>query len=125
MADEEEEDAAHICREEGLTFPREREVWELLSLSESDGIPACSIMKATGISATAEPSVWWREKYARSLAHGTGAQSWVSFPQLSYVSLVQLPPSQVGWQGPAILPWPQPQPQPEVSDSWNQPHLLL
>lgn len=58
MADEEEEeDAAHICREEELTFPWERELWELLNLSLSDGIPACSIMKVTGFLAIAEPSV--------------------------------------------------------------------
>lgn len=56
MADE-EEDAAHICREEELTFPWERELWELLNLSLSDGIPACSIMKVTGFLAIAEPSV--------------------------------------------------------------------
>lgn len=55
--EEEEEDAAHICREEELTFPWEREVWELLSLSLSDGIPACSIMEVTGISGIAEPTV--------------------------------------------------------------------
>lgn len=62
VADEEEEDAAHVCREEELTFPWEREVWELLSLSLSDGFSACSIMKWTTISATAELSVSWREK---------------------------------------------------------------
>lgn len=58
MADEEEEeDAAHVCREEELTFPWERELWELLSLSPPDEIPACSTMKVTEISVTAEHSV--------------------------------------------------------------------
>lgn len=76
--EEEEEDAAHIGREEELTFPWERELWELLSLSLSHGIPACSIIKVTGISAIAEPSVWEGQKDARSLVHGTGVQSWVS-----------------------------------------------
>lgn len=77
----EEEDAAHICREEELTFPWEREVWELPSLCLSDGIPACSIMKVTGISEIADRCLGGK-KDARSLLHGRGVQSWVSFSQL-------------------------------------------
>lgn len=50
-----------VCREEEeLTFPREREARELLSLS--DGIPACSMMKITGISVIAQPSVLVEEE---------------------------------------------------------------
>lgn len=44
-----------VCREEELTFPWEREAQELPSLS--DRIPACSMMKITGISVIAEPGV--------------------------------------------------------------------
>lgn len=63
VADEgEEEDAAHICREEELTFPWEREVWELPSLCLSDGIPACSIMKVTGISEIADRCLEGKKK---------------------------------------------------------------
>jgi len=44
-----------VCREEEeLTFPREREARELLSLS--DGIPACSMMQVTAISGIADSS---------------------------------------------------------------------
>lgn len=52
---------ATVCREEEeLTFPQEREARELLSLS--DGIPACSMMKITGISVIAECSVLVEEE---------------------------------------------------------------
>lgn len=50
-----------VCREEKeLTFPREREAQELLSLPA--GIPAYSMMKITGISVIAEPGVLVEEE---------------------------------------------------------------
>lgn len=52
---------ARVCREEEeLTVPWEGEAWEQLSLS--DGIPACSMTKITGISVIAEPTVLVEEE---------------------------------------------------------------